>query len=97
MKAPLRLVDPHRETKALYASAIGGSKSGALKTTDASATMPLPVALVVMAARTPSPSKASQDTVPRGTEVGAAGGEDPMFLSRTTCSKASANSTLITV
>jgi hypothetical protein len=30
-KAPLRLVDPHRETNALRAGTVGGSKSGAMK------------------------------------------------------------------
>lgn len=58
-KAPLQLVDPRREVKALRT----GAKAAA-----ATATMPPPAALVVTAMGMPSPGKAGQGGAARGAE-----------------------------
>lgn len=52
-KAPLWLVDPPHEMKALHAGTTGGPTSGAVKTVAASTAMPPTVALVSMAIGTP--------------------------------------------
>lgn len=62
-KAPLRLVDPRCEAKALRT----GTKGVA-----ATAAMPPPTAPVVTAGGMPSPGKASQDGVVRSAEMGGA-------------------------
>lgn len=58
-KAPLQLVDPRREAKALCT----GTKAAA-----STATMPSPTALVVTAMGMPSPGKAGQGGAARGAE-----------------------------
>lgn len=62
-KAPLRLVDPRREVKALLPSMKGAA---------ATAMMPLPAMLVAAAGKMPSPSKASEVEAARVAKMGGA-------------------------
>jgi hypothetical protein len=63
-KAPLRLVDPRREMKALRPS---------MKGVAATAMMPLPAMLVTFAGKMPSPGKASEVEAARSAKMGGAG------------------------
>jgi hypothetical protein len=56
-KALLRIVDPHRETKALRTSVAGGSKAEAAKAATSFTTMPPPVVPSAAAAMSPSPAR----------------------------------------